>query len=168
MHYGPHQILTLSRGLAGVSIANFVLGLVLLTGPGTASAHGAGYRLLSVNTIALEFFYSTGEPMAYQEARVYSPRDEKASFQSGRSDEFGRVSFVPDTPGDWRVVVKDEEGHLAEASVNVTDEFVGGSGDADLEPAAGQSIPMGGELFVRALLGVSVLFNAAAIARKCI
>jgi nickel transport protein len=119
-----------------------------------------------MNTVALEFFYSTGEYMAYQDARVYSPKDGKASFQSGRSDEFGRVSFVPDAPGGWRVVVRDEEGHMAEAVINVTDEFIGGSRSA-ADPATGQSIPMGGELFIRALLGVSVLFNIAAFVRRC-
>jgi nickel transport protein len=148
-------------------IAFLILGLVLCACPGTALAHGVGYRLLSVNTVALEFFYSTGESMAYQEARVYSPRDEKASFQSGRSDEFGRVSFVPDSPGGWRVVVKDGEGHLAEAVINVTEEFIGGSEEFDSKTSAEDSIPMGGELFVRALLGVSVLFNIAAFVRRC-
>jgi nickel transport protein len=143
------------------------LGLTLCGASGAAFGHGAGYRRLSMSAVSLEFFYSTGELMAYQEARVYSPRDDHASFQSGRTDEFGRVSFVPDTPGDWRVVVRDEEGHLADAKIRVAEEFINGSAEAVPESSAGASIPMGGELFVRALLGVSVLFNIAAFVRKC-
>ncbi|MDR2779562.1 MAG: hypothetical protein LBB28_00390 [Synergistaceae bacterium] len=144
-----------------------VLGLALFVGSGTAFAHGVGYRRLGMSAVALEFFYSTGESMAYQNARVYSPKDGKAFFQSGLSDEFGRVSFVPNIQGDWRIMVKDEEGHLAEAVITVTEEFILGSGEVSAETAAGSSIPMGGELLIRALLGVSVLFNIAAFVRKC-
>ena len=33
-------------------------------------AHGVGYRQSDLKSIALEFFYSTGEKMSYREARV--------------------------------------------------------------------------------------------------
>jgi nickel transport protein len=141
-----------------------VLGLVLAAGPGASYAHGVGYRRSEKSAVALEFYYSTGETMAYQEARIYSPNDDKASFQSGRTDEFGRVAFVPDISGDWRVVVHDEEGHRAEAVVAITREFLEDAASGSSPAAAESSIPRGFELFLRAMLGVSILFNVAAVA----
>jgi nickel transport protein len=128
-----------------------------------ALAHGVGYRVSGKKAVALEFYYSTGETMAYLEARAYSPNDVKNAFQSGRTDEFGRYSFIPQTEGEWRVIVKDEEGHRAEAVIPITPEFLSGGGE--LPTAAQSSIPQGMELYLRAVLGVSLLFNIAAFVR---
>jgi nickel transport protein len=114
-----------------------------------------------MRAVPLEFYYSTGEAMAYLEARVFSPSspsDPKNSFQSGRTDEFGRYSFIPDTTGKWRVTVNDPEGHRAEASIEVGDDFFTDTGGV----AASGGSPRGAELILRALLGVSVIFNIAA------
>ena len=137
------------------------VGLVLFSGPTVASAHGVGYRRSAISALALEFYYSTGEAMAYQEARVYSPDNARAAYQTGRTDEYGRISFVPATSGDWRVEVRDEEGHRAEAVVTVADDWdENAKGDDDA--VSGDSMPAGRELFFRALLGVSLIFNIAA------
>ena len=131
-----------------------------------ASAHGVGYRRSDKRAVTLEFYYSTGELMSYQEARVYSPDDAKNSFQSGRADEFGRVSFAPETAGAWRVVMNDPEGHRVEATVEIGDDFFTGSeeaaGTAGLTVAP-TSLPGGFELFWRAVFGVSLILNIAAL-----
>jgi hypothetical protein len=145
-----------------------VLFLVILASPETALSHGVGYRQSGKKAVVLEFYYSTGETMAYQEAKVYSPQDEKNPFQSGRTDEFGVCSFVPNIEGEWRAVVWDIEGHRVEAAVPVTPEFLSGGGGEEISVSAGSSLPQGLELFIRAALGVSVLFNIAALVRlKC-
>ena len=131
-----------------------VLGLALLSRPGIALSHGVGYRRSARSAVALEFYYSTGEAMAYQEAWVYGPGNARAAYQTGRTDEYGRISFVPAASGDWRVEVRDAEGHRAEAVVTVAD------GDDGALPEA--SMPEGRELFFRALLGISLIFNIAA------
>jgi nickel transport protein len=144
-----------------------LLVVVLLPGaaifalPGVLYGHGVGYRRSSQNPVALEFFYSTGETMAYQEARVFSPRDSDAAFQTGRTDGFGRLAFVPDVSGDWRAVVSDIEGHRAEARIEVGGEFFTGGNVAS--PQAGSFLPGGTELAIRALLGVSVIINIAVL-----
>ncbi|MDR0647740.1 MAG: hypothetical protein LBF92_00180 [Synergistaceae bacterium] len=142
--------------------------VLLLASPDSARAHGVGYRQAVKSAVAIEFYYSTGETMAYEEFRVYSPQDDKNTYQSGRTDEFGRCSFVPESPGTWRVVVSDMEGHRAEASIPIPEEFFDGGGDP--RPIAVESpMPEGLDLYLRAALGVSVLFNAAAAVRlrKC-
>jgi nucleotide-binding universal stress UspA family protein len=135
-----------------------VLGLALMLGPRTVLAHGVGYRRSARSAVALEFYYSTGEAMAYREARVYGPDNARAAFQTGRTDEYGRVSFVPAVSGDWRVEVRDEEGHRAEAVVTVAAE----NAKSDDAVVLGGAIPKGRELFFRAILGVSLIFNVAA------
>ena len=148
----------LSLALAGLS---FFLG-------GEALAHGVGYREAGGGCpVALEFFYSTGEPMSYREAKIFSPADEKFAHQTGRTDAAGRFAFVPDVPGTWRVIVRDEEGHQAMAEIAVTEALLKGGSSVKSEatsvpPADLNSPPEGLELLLRAALGVSLLFNLSA------
>jgi nickel transport protein len=142
--------------------AAILTGLALAAGPFScpARAHGTGYRLSDKKSLSLEFSYSTGETMSYLEAKVFSPRDEKFAFQSGRTDEAGRFAFTPDAPGLWRLVVRDEEGHLAEAGVEVTPEFLAGGETA--AAVSGSGAPEGTGVALNAALGVSLIFNIAA------
>lgn len=124
---------------------------------GRAQAHGVGHRRSSLPPVALELAYSTGEPMSYAEARVFSPSDGDHPHQSGRTDAAGRVAFVPDAAGTWRVVVSDGQGHQATATIDVGEGDVGRSIDVHNHDRAG------GGLVVRAALGASLLLNVAAV-----
>ena len=126
--------------------------IIFFVSPEIIYAHGVGYRESQYKSIALEFFYSTGEKMSYREAKVFSPNDNKFAAQTGRTDEQGRFAFIPDVDGEWRVIVRDEEGHQCEAKINVL-----GS-----KPEI-QNHDINNDLFVRALLGVSIIFNIAMI-----
>ena len=141
-----------------------VLGLAVAAGlglfAGTASAHGVGYQESDLRSVALDFFYSTGELMSYLKAEVFSPSDEKIAYQSGRTDAGGRFAFVPDKPGTWRVVVNDDDGHRAEAKVDVTQEFMSGGAAGGIVEEK-KAAPEGLDLYLRAGLGVSLLFNIA-------
>ena len=147
-------------------IARILTGLaVLLVSLCSSSyAHGTGYRQSSMNSIALEFSYSTGEAMSYREARVFSPNDTQYAYQSGRTDESGRFSFIPNVKGEWHVIVRDEEGHQCEAKLDITDEFISGTETASSSPSNG--IFTETELIMRAVLGVSIIMNIALIIRR--
>ena len=112
---------------------------------GRAQAHGVGHRRSSLPPVALELAYSTGEPMSYAEARVFSPSDGDHPHQSGRTDAAGRV------------VVSDGQGHQATATIDVGEDDVGRSIDVHDHDRAG------GGLVVRAALGASLLLNVAAV-----
>ena len=132
----------------------------LLCSSSCSYAHGTGYRHSSLKAVPLEFSYSTGEAMSYREARVYSPNDEKFAVQSGRTDESGRFAFIPNVKGEWRVIVRDEEGHQCEAKIDITDEFLSGKETLRTQSESFNDIP------VRALLGVSLIFNIALVIRR--
>ena len=129
---------------------------LMLLNENPGDAHGVGYREISLKSIPLEFFYSTGEKMSYREAIVFSPNDAKFAVQSGRTDENGRFAFIPDVSGEWRVIVQDEEGHRCEAKINISQEFFTTENKIMNEQ---NNSPKGFELFIRALLGVSLIFN---------
>jgi hypothetical protein len=63
-------------------------------------------------------------------------------------------------------VVKDDEGHMAEAIIPRTEEFITDRSAPSPSSAmfAGSSPPQGTELLLRAVLGSSLIFNAAAFA----
>ena len=137
-----------------------IAGLILLI-TGEIFAHGTGYRHSGFQAVALEFMYSTGEAMSYREARVFSPNDEKFAYQSGRTDEKGRFAFVPDTAGKWRVIVRDEEGHQCTAEIDIAPENL-----STANTPQQSTILDTYEIFIRALLGVSIIFNIAMIIRR--
>ena len=130
-------------------------------------AHGVGFREISLKSVPLEFFYSTGEKMSYCEAKIFSPKDSKFAAQSARTDEQGRIAFIPDISGDWRVIVNDGQGHQCEAKINITEEFLKNQNKiADIKQNHENNSPVGFELFIRALLGVSLIFNLAFLIKK--
>ncbi len=139
-----------------------VLGPALFVAPGAASAHGVGYRESDLKPISLEFSYSTGETMCYLDTQVFSPRDARFACQTGRTDANGRFAFTPDTAGTWRVIVKDGEGHMAEAHIDVTPEFLQGQVTGKIVVPR-ESEPHGVDLVVRSALGVSLLLNVAVL-----
>lgn len=121
-------------------------------------AHGVGAGPVLAEKEAVRFYYSDGEPMAYAEVLVFGPDSAKVEFQNGRTDKNGVFAFVPDRPGFWRVVCNDGMGHRAEYK----NELVSGketkaTESAMQEPDGKQSAP----LWLKALLGVSLLFNLA-------
>lgn len=135
---------------------------VILFAAGELFAHGTGFRTSDLKAVSLEFFYSTGEKMSYREAKVFSPKDSKFAIQSGRTDENGRFAFTPDSIGEWRVIVRDEESHQCTAAINISEEWLANREEKNIINAQSDS-PEGLNLFIRALLGVSLIFNIAFI-----
>ena len=149
--------IALGLALAGLSLFSFVK---------PAQAHGVGYRAAAFPAVALEFFYSTGEPMSYRETRVFSPADPQFANQTGRTDAAGRFAFVPDAAGQWRVIVRDEEGHQASAEIEIAESALNGAAPTQgtASGLTGKDNPPEGQLdlFLRSALGVSLLFNISA------
>ena len=88
--------------------------------------------------------------------KIFSPNDNKFAYQSGRTDEKGRVAFVPDVAGIWRVIVKDGEGHQCTAEIEIKDPSENHNQNSQ---AISEKIITPFEMAIRAILGVSLIFN---------
>ena len=138
----------------------FSLLALILINNNFAYAHGTGWRMSGFKALSLEFAYSDGELMSYCETKIYSPSDNKIAFQTMRTDEFGRAAFIPNQTGEWRVIVNDNQGHRAEAKINIEN-----LDNLNLNLNLNYQAPAQ-EIYIRALLGVSLLFNIALLIKR--
>ena len=132
--------------------------LLFLTG--TANAHGVGYKNSDLKAVPLEFFYSTGEKMSYCDVKIFSPVDNKFTFQTGRTDLNGRFSFIPDVNGKWLIIVNDGQGHQCNAELEI---------NLNLNLNSEYDIKINNNdnnLILNSVLGVSIIFNLAFIIKK--
>lgn len=87
---------------------------------GGVLAHGTGARIVASTATVVELYYTDGEPMAYAEAKVYSPDMPDVPFVNGRADRLGRVAFAADREGVWRIEARDNDGHGVRTDVTIT------------------------------------------------
>ena len=160
------------------SVASLAFGALLLLGAAQAQAHALYAAHTWQGSVTLvQFAYAGGQVPTYAKVEVYSPADAKVEFQNGRTDAHGRFAFMPDTSGQWRIVMADNMGHRVEHAVDVSPaqgsaqiaeqgaaqgsaQDVGPSTD---KPAVTGVSPGVGEFSVplRVLLGLSLLANMA-------
>jgi len=67
--------------------------------------------------------YDDGEPMSYAAVEIIAP-NAKLPFQSGRTDRNGYFCFRPDTPGRWKMTIKDADGHFVRLGTKVSKEML--------------------------------------------
>ena len=85
---------------------------ILLVGT-SVGAHELRHSVTKSDAVIIELFYADGTPFDFQQYEVY--RDgEDLPFQVGRTDALGRVVFVPDQAGTWRLRAFSEDGHGAD------------------------------------------------------
>lgn len=124
----PRSALRLIAGLAGL--------LLLLPGTG-ALGHALLHESTVGDAVLVQFHFPDGDKPYFEAYRVMPP-DGTRPFQSGRINALGEMSFRPDRPGTWRVVIATEDGHGVEVRVDVDPEGVvtAGGGGAGLSQAA--------------------------------
>ena len=125
--------------------ASLVLPAALLAG--AVHAHTLTHTAQAGGAVIVELCYGDGSPFSYESAEVYRP-GEAVPFLAGRTDANGRLVFVPDRPGDWRVRTFSEDGH-------------GGDFTVAAAPGGGSSAPPAGLGEVSGLaVGLSLIFGA--------
>jgi nickel transport protein len=113
---------------------------------GVLHAHSLSHTAQSGSAVIVELRYADGSPFSYESAEVFRPA-ESIPFLAARTDANGRLAFVPDRPGDWRVRAFSEDGHGGDFTVSA-----GGDGTASAGPA-----PLGA--LERGAIGVALLFG---------
>ncbi len=81
---------------------------LLLTALGFA--HSVDYQVDSSPAIVVTARFADEDVASYSPFEVFRPQ-EKIAFQTGRTDQLGRVVFAPDKPGTWLVKVQAESTH---------------------------------------------------------
>jgi nickel transport protein len=115
--------------------------------PGRAAAHDLQHSVGEGAAVSVKLFFADGKEFSFESYELYRAGDE-IPFQVGRTDIEGRVVFLPDRAGTWRLKVFSEDGHGADLSFTTGGE--GGVQDAN-EPFL--------ERHLRIIVGVSVIFG---------
>lgn len=103
-----------------VVVMIFCAGVFFLLGAGDnpVFAHGTHYTIDQTKAMVIRVEYDDGEPISYAEVKIFSPDDQKVEYQKGRTDKKGQFFFLPETAGEWKVVVSDGMGHGVVAKVS--------------------------------------------------
>jgi nickel transport protein len=115
-------------------------------------AHGVEAEPSFAPASVVRFWYSTGEPMAYADVKVFAPASPAVETIAGWTDRNGCFSFVPDEAGEWRVEAEDGLGHRGVIAINAEKDSSGGT---EKNSASGG----GGPLWLRVILGLSLILN---------
>lgn len=102
--------------LARSAAAAALLAIVLAAAPG--QAHEVTHAVSRGEAVVVTLQYADGSPFAYEQYEL-TPPGESVPFQTGRTDAAGRIVFLPDRRGDWRLKASSEDGHGAELTVSV-------------------------------------------------
>ncbi|MFU8877303.1 MAG: hypothetical protein ACNA7E_04115 [Wenzhouxiangellaceae bacterium] len=97
-------------------LRSVIASLVLVAN--AAHGHAISYQAGSAEAISVEFSFPHGAGPVDQPYTIHRAGEENA-FQTGRTDALGRMSFLPDRPGDWQVRLTTTDGHGVELTVAV-------------------------------------------------
>ncbi len=124
-----------------------VLFILLVCWSALAQAHEVHHRIEAAGAVVVTLTYANGEPFAYEKYAL-TPAGQETPRQVGNTDAAGRIAFVPDTIGKWRLQATSADGH----GVNL--EFAAPAVDAGTQ-AAEPSLPR----WLLAGFGLSLIFG---------
>jgi nickel transport protein len=123
--------------------------LLMAVSPGALAHelhHSAARGEASIVTLTL----ADGSAFSYESYELFRP-GEDVPLQVGRTDALGRIVFLPDRPGAWRVKAFSEDGHGLDVTIEVEE-----SGQVRVTGHAGPGRAL------RALLGVVIILGGFA------
>ena len=65
--------------------------------------------------VVITLHFTDGSPFGYEEYEIFFGRED-IPYQVGRSDASGRICFLPDHEGSWRIRTFSADGHGADFS----------------------------------------------------
>lgn len=87
--------------------------------PSLLLAHGTQGAIKINQSLLIRAKYSTGEPMAYANIKIFHNQD-KIPFQQGNLDKNGLFLFHPDQKGIWVAKINDGMGHALSLETKVS------------------------------------------------
>lgn len=92
--------------------------LLAATTAAQASSHDLEHSVTSGKALVVQLYFADNTKFSYEKYEIYRP-GEKIAFQVGRTDHLGRIIFIPDKSGAWRIRAFSEDGHGADFTVDV-------------------------------------------------
>jgi nickel transport protein len=129
------------RGAAAIAL------LLCFWLPERASGHDLRHSIEEGAAVTVKLFFADGNEFSFESYEVYRAREE-IPFQVGRTDALGRVVFLPDRAGTWRVRAFSEDGHGADISLTTGAQGAIESADRSLFDS-----------HARLVVGVSIIFG---------
>lgn len=77
---------------------------------GTAAAHEVNHAVAAVDAVSVTLAYADGSPFAYEKYELYA-QGKEVPVQVGNTDARGRVVFMADAAGQWRLKAWSADGH---------------------------------------------------------
>jgi len=90
------------------AIRFLIVALLCLARP--IAAHDLQYTVSSAQAVVVKLFYVDNTPFTFEGYEIFHA-GEKLPYQVGRTDSQGRIAFLPDRAGDWRIKAISEDGH---------------------------------------------------------
>ena len=129
------------RGAAAIAL------LLCFWLPERAAGHDLQHSIEEGVAVTVKLFYADGNEFSFESYEVYRAGEE-IPFQVGRTDALGRIVFLPDRAGTWRVKAFSEDGHGADLSLTTGAQGAIESADRPLF-----------ERHARLVVGVSIIFG---------
>lgn len=82
-------------------------------------SHEVRYSIDFSSSYVIDLYYANGTKFSFESYEIYKPGNEKVPYQVGRTNEIGRISFVPDISGKWKIKVFSDDGHGANFEIDV-------------------------------------------------
>ncbi|MBM4180001.1 MAG: hypothetical protein FJ209_00405 [Betaproteobacteria bacterium] len=89
---------------------SFITALFCLFAAWPVHAHDLQHSVDGAPAVVIKLFYMGDTPFAFEAYEIYR-EGEKLPYQVGRTDSQGRIAFLPDRAGAWRVKAFSEDGH---------------------------------------------------------
>lgn len=84
--------------------------LSLSAGSRATQAHDLQYTVTGGQAVVVKLFYADNTAFSFEGYEIY-PEGKKLPVQVGRTDARGRIAFLPDKAGTWRIKAISEDGH---------------------------------------------------------
>lgn len=91
-------------------IGRLLLAFCLGLGPLAAAAHELRHEVSQGEAVVIRLSYADDTPFAFEAYEIY-PQDDRLPVQVGRTDARGRIAFLPERAGTWRIKAYSEDGH---------------------------------------------------------
>lgn len=85
-----------------------------------AMAHDLRYVIGAGQAVVIHLHYVDDTPFSYESYEILRP-GEDLPFQVGNTDRLGRIAFLPDRAGVWRVRAMSEDGHGVDFTLTTDD-----------------------------------------------